>query len=111
MLAAPVKRYLRRRFLEQHLGRVQVQVQKSGLQLAGEYRAMARVLRRLGYLSAEGVVTGKGRVAAHITSVDELLCTEVVLGGVLEGLNPAQICALLSCLLHRVSIRREGSVE
>ena len=60
---------------------------------------MQRVLRRLGHITAEGVLTSKGRFACHVTTVDELLATEVVFGGVLEGLGATQASVVLSCLV------------
>lgn len=40
----------------------------------------------------------KGRVAAEIESVDELVSTELIFDGLLSELDPAQVVALLSCL-------------
>ena len=50
-------------------------------------------------ITAEGVLTSKGRFACHVTTVDELLATEVVFGGVLEGLGATQASVVLSCLV------------
>jgi ATP-dependent RNA helicase DOB1 len=46
----------------------------------------------------EGVLLQKGRVAAEIESVDELVSTELIFDGLLSELDPAQVVALLSCL-------------
>jgi len=58
-----------------------------------------RVLRKLGHLDADNMVTIKGRVACEITTVDELLCTELVFSGAFAELEIEQIVALLSCLV------------
>lgn len=43
----------------------------------------------------------KGRVAAEIESVDELLGTELLLSGMLMELTAAEVVALLSCLFDQ----------
>jgi len=62
---------------------------------------MKRVLRRLGFISKEGVITLKGRVACEISSCDELLGTELMLSGAFKGLSIEQALALLSCLVFQ----------
>ena len=49
--------------------------------LQAELKARRRVLRRLGYVDSEGVVTVKGRAAAEIQSADELVLTELMFNG------------------------------
>jgi ATP-dependent RNA helicase DOB1 len=44
-------------------------------------RNMRRLLRKLGFLTADGVVTLKGRVACEISTADELLSSELLFGG------------------------------
>ncbi len=48
-------------------------------------RNMRRLLRKLGFLTADGVVTLKGRVACEISTADELLSSELLFGGVCES--------------------------
>ncbi len=50
--------------------------------LKEELRARRRVLRRLDYIDADGVVSKKGQVAAEIQSADELVMTELIFNGV-----------------------------
>ena len=52
--------------------------------LQAELKARRRVLRRLGYVDSEGVVTVKGRAAAEIQSADELVLTELMFNGVFK---------------------------
>ena len=68
------------------------------------------MLRRLGHVSAEGVVTLKGRAAGCISTGDELLSAELLLNGVFGGLNPHQLVALVSVLIpaEKSNVRRSG---
>jgi superfamily II RNA helicase len=100
-----------------------------GTVLHEELRARQRVLRRLGYLEEEAAAAGggdgggdgeeppppasgaaalpvaaavatlKGRVAAALSSCDELVMTELLFGGAFTGLTPEQAAALCSCLV------------
>lgn len=63
-----------------------------------ETRARLRVLRSLGHITNEGIVTAKGRIAAEVEAVDELVLSELIFDGVFLSLTPQQIAALLSCL-------------
>ena len=47
-----------------------------------ELKSRARVLRRLGFVTAEGIVDVKGRVACEISTGDELLLTELIFNDV-----------------------------
>ncbi|XP_064625845.1 exosome RNA helicase MTR4-like [Lineus longissimus] len=64
-----------------------------------ELKCMKRVLRRLGYATAQDVIELKGRVACEISSCDELLATELLFNGVFNDITPAQCCSLLSCFV------------
>ncbi|KAN0061634.1 ATP-dependent RNA helicase mtr4 [Thecaphora frezii] len=64
-----------------------------------ELRCRKRVLRRLGFTSAQDVVEKKGRVACEISTGDELVLTEMVFHGVFNDLTPEQCAALLSCFV------------
>jgi ATP-dependent RNA helicase DOB1 len=73
-----------------------------------ELRGRRRVLRKLGYLDEGGVVSAKGRVAAEVASADGLLVTELMYGGALSLLTPAQLAALASCLIWREKGASDG---
>ncbi|KAJ3064952.1 ATP-dependent RNA helicase mtr4 [Podochytrium sp. JEL0797] len=62
-----------------------------------ELKCRRRVLRRLGYTSANDVIEMKGRVACEVSVGDELLLTEMMLAGVFGDLSVEQCVALLSC--------------
>ena len=57
------------------------------------------MLRRLGHVSADGIVLTKGRAACEIDTADELLTTELMFNGVFNGLDKHQLVALASCLI------------
>eukprot|EP00887_Chlorella_sp_A99_P001342 scaffold14.g1342.t1 len=72
------------------------------LVLQDDLKARRKVLRRLGYVDADGIVTIKGRVASDITcSGDELVLAEMVFDGQFNELATEQICAVVSCFIWR----------
>lgn len=66
-----------------------------------DLRARKKVLKALGYLDQEGVVTVKGRFASELSTGDELVLTELVFAGQFQDLNLEQLCALISCFIWR----------
>ncbi|KAJ9531553.1 hypothetical protein QJQ45_014979, partial [Haematococcus lacustris] len=74
----------------------------ASLVLKEDLRARLRVLRRLGYVDKEGVVSLKGRVAAGIQlSADELVLCELCFSGAFNTLSVEVLAALLSCFVWR----------
>lgn len=65
-----------------------------------EAKARTAVLKRLGHLNDEDVVTLKGKVACEIDTADELLCTELLFDGVFDDLDVHSSIALASVLLQ-----------
>ncbi|KAJ1679649.1 ATP-dependent RNA helicase mtr4, partial [Spiromyces aspiralis] len=84
----------------------QINSSNSVLQLE-ELKCRKRVLRRLGYITAEDVIEMKGRVACEISAGDELLLTELVFNGVFNDLSPEQVAALLSCFVFQEKVSDE----
>ncbi|CAO1637675.1 unnamed protein product [Parajaminaea phylloscopi] len=78
--------------------KAQIQSAHSVMQL-DELKCRKRVLRRLGFTTADDVVEKKGRVACEISTGDELLLTEMIFNGVFTDLTPEQCAALLSCFV------------
>ncbi|WFD26071.1 RNA helicase [Malassezia nana] len=78
-----------------------------------ELKCRKRVLRRLGFTSADDIVEKKGRVACEISTGDELLLTELMFNGTFNELTPEQCAALLSCFVfgekseHPARLREE----
>jgi ATP-dependent RNA helicase DOB1 len=60
---------------------------------------MKRVLRKLGLVNSDHIVTLKGRVACELTTCDELVGTELLFNGKFNDLNAEQIVGMLSCLV------------
>ncbi len=59
----------------------------------------SQVLRKLGMIDGEGLVTLKGRAACEIDTADELLTTEMMFNGTFNGLDKHQLVSLVSCLV------------
>jgi len=60
-----------------------------------------QVLESLHYINKEGVVQLKGRVACELTSSGghELLVTELIFSNAFQDLGPAELAAMLSCVV------------
>jgi ATP-dependent RNA helicase DOB1 len=80
------------------------------LVMKDDLKRMKRVLRRLGFIDQDNVLQIKGRVACEINTVDELVTTEMIFGGVFNGIRPEQIVALLGCMCYEDK-KKEGEVK
>eukprot|EP00316_Scyphosphaera_apsteinii_P000204 CAMPEP_0119305162 /NCGR_PEP_ID=MMETSP1333-20130426/6223_1 /TAXON_ID=418940 /ORGANISM="Scyphosphaera apsteinii, Strain RCC1455" /LENGTH=1076 /DNA_ID=CAMNT_0007308185 /DNA_START=71 /DNA_END=3301 /DNA_ORIENTATION=+ len=78
--------------------RRQIKASRAAL-MREELKGMRRVLRRLGHVTEDGVITNKGRVACEVSTSDELLITELFFAGAFQALQPAQLASILSCLV------------
>jgi len=78
-----------------------------------ELKSRKRVLRRLGFTSADDIVDVKGRVACEISTGDELLLTELIFNGVFNPLAPEHCAGILSCFVftekseHQTKLKEE----
>jgi len=69
--------------------------------MSTELVSMKRVMRRLDLCDKNDVPTLKGKVAAHISTSDEILLTEMLFSGLFNDMEkPAHIAAVLSCLVY-----------
>lgn len=75
--------------------------QAQALGMRDTLKRMKRVLRRLGLTGEGDVIQLKGRVAAEISTSDELLMTELMFNGTFTDLTPEQSVALLSCMVFQ----------
>ena len=73
----------------------------ANLALTPDFETKTRVLKHMGYLDEARAVTLKGRVACELSTGDELIGAEIVFGGCLEKLTPAEAAALLSALVFQ----------
>eukprot|EP01023_Acetabularia_acetabulum_P048651 TRINITY_DN5151_c0_g1_i1.p1 TRINITY_DN5151_c0_g1~~TRINITY_DN5151_c0_g1_i1.p1 ORF type:complete len:355 (-),score=72.81 TRINITY_DN5151_c0_g1_i1:316-1221(-) len=79
---------------------IQAMMSKSQLDVfQEESKARKKVLRRLGYIDKDDIVTLKGRAACEIDTADELLSAELLLNGTFNGLDKHQLVALVSVLI------------
>ena len=69
--------------------------------LQAELKARRRVLRRLGYVDNDGVVTVKGRAAAEIQSADELVLTELMFSGVFKVKTHCKVSSYVLTTVRR----------
>ena len=76
-----------------------------------EYRARVAVLRRLGHINTDGVLTLKGKAACEIDAGDELVCAELLFDGTLKKLERSYIISFLSCLVPFTDHVEESSTE
>lgn len=60
---------------------------------------MRLVLRRMGHVDADSIVTLKGRAAMEVDAGDELLIGELLFDGTFAALSPAAAAALASCFI------------
>lgn len=70
-----------------------------GLIFKEELKRMKRILRRLGFITDDGVIEVKGKLACEVSSGDELVITELMLGGKLNSMSPEILVALCSCFV------------
>lgn len=110
MIASPVakcpgmksllKQWHKRQAVNEKIRDVKKQLKiAKGLILKEELKLMKRVLRRLGFTNSEGIVEVKGRVACEINTADELVITELLLGGNLNDMSPEILVAMCSCFV------------
>lgn len=78
-----------------------------GLILQEELKKMRRVLRRLDFTNADGIVEVKGRVACEVNTADELVITELLLGGNMNDMPAEILVALCSCFVNDEGKRDE----
>eukprot|EP01132_Coremiostelium_polycephalum_P008013 gene8013-9858_t len=69
--------------------------------LKDELKSMKRILGRLGYISEDGVVQVKGRVACEISAGDELVITELLFMGLFNDLSVEQCVAVFSVFVFQ----------
>jgi ATP-dependent RNA helicase DOB1 len=102
-------RYRQRLELENRVKELKRNVRVAqGMVFKGELKARKRILKKLGYCSAEHVVQMKGRVACEVDAGDEMLVCELLFNGVLSGLAPEVLAALLSCVVGDMKADKEG---
>ncbi|KAK9710991.1 DSHCT (NUC185) domain [Popillia japonica] len=67
---------------------------------------MINLLKELKYVDHQNQITMKGRVACGM-GMNELIITELVFKNTLRDLQPAEVAALLSCLVFQAQTKKE----
>lgn len=75
------------------------QLGAESLGLLPQLQAREQVLRLLGCLDSDGLITLKGRVATEVLCSDEVTIVEVLVHGVLEGATPAELASAVSAFV------------
>ncbi|KAK1940011.1 DExH-box ATP-dependent RNA helicase DExH11 [Phytophthora citrophthora] len=96
--------------LEAYLGRMTRELSSDSLSLFPDFQQRLNVLKRLGYISEDGVVQVKGRVACEINTCEELVLTEMIFENVLANLEPEEIVAVLSALIFQEKSQSEPTL-
>ena len=65
-----------------------------------EIHNFAQILKQLAFISEQGTIELKGRVACELHT-QEVLVTELLFRNILSGMEPAEIAALLSCIVFQ----------
>jgi len=85
--------------LQRRLGGIERRIRVRTETLARQFDRVLSVLRDLGYV--EGwALTAKGRTLTRIYGEGDLLVGEALAAGLLEGLEPAEVVALLSAVVY-----------
>jgi antiviral helicase SKI2 len=89
------------RYLLHQIDQLKFGLSDANLALTPDFETKTKVLKYMGYLDEARAVTLKGRVACELSTGDELIGAEIVFGGCLEKLTPAEAAALLSALVFQ----------
>ena len=81
-----------------------------GLVLEDDLRARTRVLKRLGYVNDDQIISTKAKVAAEISTGDELVMCELLFNGAFGPLKVDQVAALVSCFIWREKAETRAKV-
>jgi ATP-dependent RNA helicase DOB1 len=68
--------------------------------LEDDLKSMKSIMRTLNLINKEDIVLLKGRVAGEVSSCEELVVTELIFSGFFNNLQPAEIAAVMSCMVH-----------
>lgn len=96
--------------LSDYLARLTRELSNDSLSLFPDFQQRLKVLKRLGYISEDGVVQVKGRVACEINTCEEIVLTEMIFENVLANLEPEEIVAVLSALIFQEKTQSEPTL-
>ena len=81
-----------------------------GLVLEDDLRSRTRVLKRLGYVDDDQIISTKAKAAAEISTGDELVMCELLFNGAFGPLKVDQVAALVSCFIWREKAETRAKV-
>lgn len=88
--------------LTEKLAELQFKMSDASMMLLPEYQARVKLLKRLEYIDPHSnLILLKGRVASEINTTDELITTELLFSNCFADYEPAEIVALLSCMVFQ----------
>lgn len=87
--------------LVERLAELRFKLSDANMLLLPEYQARVAVLKTLNYIDANSHVQLKGRVASEINTTDGLITSELLFANVFLDYEPAEIIALLSCMVFQ----------
>eukprot|EP00035_Acanthoeca_spectabilis_P008573 m.155667 g.155667 ORF g.155667 m.155667 type:complete len:1346 (+) comp14415_c0_seq3:153-4190(+) len=90
---------------------LQFRLSDDSLQLLPEYKQRVEVLKIMRYIDEGCAVQLKGRVACEISTCDELIVSELLFENSLSDLEPAEIVALLSCMVFQEKVEVEPTLS
>lgn len=93
--------------LQDYVAKLTRELSNDSLSLFPDFQQRLRVLKKLGYISEDGVVQVKGRVACEINTCEEIVLTEMIFENVLATLEPEEIVAVLSALIFQEKTQNE----
>lgn len=82
---------------------------RNSLALIDEYSARVKFLTDHGFLA--DLITLKGRVAAEIKTVNEVLATELIFANAFEEYSPSELIAVFSCMISEGGAPEEKPSE
>ncbi|KAL8144371.1 hypothetical protein V2J09_017403 [Rumex salicifolius] len=102
-----LKQWQRKQELKTKIKSIREKIKDAPTKLAfeNELKARERVLRKLGYITKDGVVELKGKVACEISSADELTLTELIFSGVFKDVKVEEMVSLLSCFVWQEKLQ------
>lgn len=87
--------------LVQEIERLQARVAEKNQSLGQDFDRVLELLDRNGYADVEGwTLTADGDMLAGIFHETELLVAEMLRGGLLDGLEPPDLAAIVSCVVY-----------
>ncbi|KAL6450497.1 MTR4 ATP-dependent RNA helicase DOB1 [Candida maltosa Xu316] len=96
------KKYSHKMTLENQVKQLKEKIfQAEAVVQLDELSNIKRVLKKLEFTGPNEIVELKGRVAAEISTGDELMITELLFSGFFNDLTPQQICGLLSSFIFQ----------